>query len=111
MPFLQGVGCVDDGETVDRRVEVTDVRGIIVVKVVGEGWKVEKVVPGDVNVGKSETANALVSDLKVENVDDMVEISGRIVEAGNCGSGSSVLVVANVDAILDISGRKVENVD
>lgn len=48
--------------------------------------------------------------LKVENVDDIVEISGRIVVAVNCGSVCPVFTFENRDSILDISGRKVEKV-
>lgn len=105
--------CVENvgtGETVDHNVEGLDVDGGAVVKVIREGWKVEKVVPDGVNSGELETVNPLVSGLKVESVDVLVEISGRIVEVGNCGIESSLFAVENMDSILDISGRKVEKV-
>lgn len=100
---------VETGEPVDHNVEDLDVDGGVVVKVI-EGWKVEKVVPDGVNSGESEAVNPLVSGLKVESVDVLVEISGRIVDVGNCGINSSLFTVGNMDSILDISGRKVEKV-
>lgn len=100
---------VGSGETVVHNVEGLGVDGGVEEKVVREGWKVD--VPDDAMSDELETASLLVTGLKVENVDDVVEISGSIVVAVNLGIERSLLVVENMDSILDISGRKVEKVD
>lgn len=120
VPLLQGGRSVETVEIADHNVEGPDVDGSVEGldvdrgvegNVVCEGCAVEKVVPDEVKSGEPETANPFVTGLKVENVDDMVEISGRIVEVGNCENERSLFTVENMDSILDISGRKVEKVD
>lgn len=109
VPLLQGGRSVENVEIADHNVEGLDVDGGVEVKV-RVGGEDEKVVPDEVNSGELVTAISFVLDLKVENVDDTVEISGRIVEVGKFGDERSSFLVENMDSILDISGRKVEKV-